>query len=368
VAQIILGDITAGAHIQAIDDSRAGTSQLCSIGTFLKNLSQAMNKEDFHAATTSAAPNLPSLPIYNQLHYLRPLFNKFKRDVLMALFTCLIFIVAMDTYGQNSSYFAESRLACAQGLGEQGVDRARAMGIQVGIADMCVAALKWAATNGRLLDIYISSTGPGGARLLINHLTDSAELSTGQFRPGSLPLEMWKNHELTPSLAFDAGFARSFLEKQKGPSGSISSGELKHRTEACLNLTESLSACVNAGRIQGTLAYQISDSFSNNSTTPASKSESQGPDRAQTAAAIDRKFQNWSQSWRLDHYSSGSVQITDMNCSEQCKASGQFSFTRFGALHTIAFVAFLSSGGDGKYSLGRLCYKDDTTGTLDCTD
>ena len=33
----------------------------------------------------------------------------------------------------------------------------------------------------------------------------------------------------------------------------------------------------------------------------------------------------------------------NIECPEQCKASGEFSFTRFGVLHTIAFVAFIQS-------------------------
>jgi hypothetical protein len=179
---------------------------------------------------------------------------------------------------------------------------------------------------------------------------------------------MWKKGELTPSLAFDAGFTRSFLERQKTPSGSMTVAELKRTTEGCFNLTESLALCADAGRIQGALAYQTSNAFSDNSAMPAPKTETQGPDRVQTEAAIDRKFQIWSQSWSFDRYRPGSVQIADVNCSGQCKASGRFSFVRMGALHTIAFVAFLSSEADGRFSVGRLCYKDDTTNMLDCTD
>ena len=72
----------------------------------------------------------------------------------------------------------------------------------------------------------------------------------------------------------------------------------------------------------------------------------------------------------MDRYRPGSVEITGMTCSEDCKASGRFSFTRFGALHTIEFSVLLPSDGSGKYSLGRLCYKDDTNSDamLDCTD
>ena len=87
------------------------------------------------------------------------------------------------------------------------------MGLQMGLADVCVGALKWTANNGKLLDIYIRGAGQGDARILINRFADSAQSLTGPFRSSSSPLEMWRTGELTPSLAFDAGFSQSFLEK-----------------------------------------------------------------------------------------------------------------------------------------------------------
>jgi hypothetical protein len=178
---------------------------------------------------------------------------------------------------------------------------------------------------------------------------------------------MWNRGELTPSLAFDAGFTRSYLEKPIAPSTPMNPAELQRRTEGCLNENQSLAICADAGRIQGALAYQMNNAFSDNNSAPAAQSQTQGPDRGQTAAAVDRKFQNWAQSWSVDRYRPGSAQVTGMNCSEQCKASGQFSFVRFGSVHTIPFVAFLSLEGNGKYALGRLCYNDETTNMLDCT-
>lgn len=238
----------------------------------------------------------------------------------------------------------------------------------MGPADVCVKALSKTANNGRLFDIYMKGTGQGDARLLVNRFTENAKASLSPFRSGSSPMEMWNRGELTPSLAFDAGFTRSYMEKLPAPSGPLNTAELKRRTEGCLNQTQSLAVCVEAGRIQGSLAFQMNNAFSDNKSTAASRPETQGPDKAQTQAAIDQKFQNWSQRWTWDRYRPGSVQITGMTCSDQCKASGRFSFVRMGALHTIDFVAFLPSQGSGKYSLGRLCYNDDTTNQLDCTD
>jgi hypothetical protein len=292
----------------------------------------------------------------------------FKKNSFLILLACLDFLAPMGMYGQSAASYGEARVACAQGLGRQAVDSARAQGFQRGLADLCVLALSSTASSGKLLDMYRGQTGEEGARLLVNQFTDRARLSTVPFRSSSTPQEMWNKGELTPSLAFDAGFTRSFLDKTKTPPGSIDMAELKRKTEECLSQTQSLAVCADLGGIQGALAYQTSNAFSGSGVTPSPKTAPQGPDKAQTAAAIDRKFQIWAQSWSWDRYQPGSVQITSMDCTEQCKASGRFSFNRLGAIHTIPFVAFLPSVGDGKYSLGRLCYNDDTNGMRECTD
>ena len=288
-------------------------------------------------------------------------FQMLKIKRLLISITCLNFLTTMCLYSQN---YSQARVACAEGLGQQVVIRARNQGLQRGLADLCVMALSSTASNGKLLDMY-----GGDARLLVKRFTDNAQLSTGPFHASGSPQEMWNKGELTPSLAFDAGFTRGYLENTKASAASMNPAELKRKTEECLNQTGSLAVCADVGRVQGALAYQTNNAFSDGGATPSPKPASQGPDRAQTAAAIDRKFQMWSQSWSWDRYIPGSVQIASIDCSEQCKASGQFSFNRMGAVHTIPFVAFLPSGGDGRYSLGRLCYKDDTAnGMQECTD
>jgi hypothetical protein len=296
-----------------------------------------------------------------------PLCGIFRTGGFLSLLGSLALLLPMPTPGQSSSDFGEARIACAEGLGQQAVERARAGGLNRGLADLCVTALNSTAADGKLLEIY-SQTSEAQARLLIKHFTDSAQLSTGPFHADGTPVEMLKKGELIPSLAFDAGFTQSFLEKQKTPSVSMSSAELKRTTEGCLSQTQSLAICVDAGQIQGALAYQTSNAFSNNNAPSTPTTGSQGPDKAQIKALVDRKFQIWSQSWSWDRYLPGSVQITGLDCNGQCRASGQFSFNRMGAIHTIAFVAFLSSESDGKYSIGRLCYNDDTSGMRECVD
>ena len=290
------------------------------------------------------------------------------KDWRLLPLACLVLMAPAGVVGQSASDAAESRLLCVQGLAQRGVDRVQAMGVRMGSAEMCVKALSWTANNGDLLDIYLRGAGRSEARIFVNRLTDNARLSTDPFRTSSSPAEMWRKGELTPSVAFDAGFTRSYLEKPKAPPTSMSSADLQRKTEGCLNETQSLALCADLGRIQAALAYQMNNAFSGGSAAPSTETQSSGPDRAATAAAIDRKFQTWAQSWSFDRYTPGSAQVTGINCSEQCKASGQFSFVRFTSVHTIPFVAFLSPAGNGKYSLTRLCYNDETKNMMDCTN
>jgi hypothetical protein len=301
---------------------------------------------------------------------LRPPFKTINQDVFPTVLACLIFLVPMSIGSQTPSDVTESRRACAQGLGRQAVDRASAMGVQMGLADVCVKALNWTANNGKLLDLYAGVSGEGNARQFVNRVTDNARSSTTPFRASGSPQEMSNNGKLIPSVVFDAGFTRSFLEKTTLPSGSIDMAALKSRTEGCLTENQSLAVCAEVGQIQGALAYQTSSAFSGSSGTPAPKSGQQGPDRAETEVAIDQKFQTWSQSWSWDRYSPKSAHLTSIDCSGQCKASGQFTFTRLGTPHTIPFVAIIQTENGGRYSLGRLCYDDSTTGTSmrDCTN
>lgn len=238
----------------------------------------------------------------------------------------------------------------------------------MGLADVCVKALNWTANHGQLLDFYAGSSGQGNARQVVDRIADTARSSSTPFRSSASPQEMLNHGQLIPSIAFDAGFTQSFLEKTVPPSESVDMAALKIRTEECLNENQSLAVCADTGRIQGALAYQTASAFSESSATTAQKTEQQGPDREQTEAAIDQKFQNWSRSWSWDRYSPGSAHVTSIDCSSQCKASGQFTFTRMGAPHTIPFVVFIQSEDGGKYSLGRLCYNDNTTNMRDCTD
>ncbi len=300
---------------------------------------------------------------------LRSLFESSKRRGALSLFSCLVLFMPMNLPGQNESDIAETRSDCAQGLGRQAVNRAHSLGLQMGLADVCVKALNWIANHGQLLDFYAAGSSLGDARQLVARIADTARSSSSPFRASGSPEEMLRRGQLIPSIAFDAGFTQSFLDKTASPSESADMTALRIRTEECLNENQTLTACAETGRIQGALAYQTASAFSDSrAATTAQKTEQQGPDREQIQTAIDQKFQNWSRSWSWDRYSPGSAHVTTIDCSSQCKASGQFTFTRMGAPHTIPFVVFIQSEDKGKYSLGRLCYDDNTTNMRDCTD
>jgi len=282
----------------------------------------------------------------------------------------LILLTALCADAQSASDFAESRAACAMGRGGEVVSRANAMGFRMGLAEACVKALTWAASNNRLLELYADSAGQANALTLVVKITDNATAATAPFHLTDSAQKMVSGGHLVPSIAFDAGFTRGYLEKASPPSGSMDMPTLNRRTEGCLNEAQSLAACAEAGRLQGSLASQMNNAFSNpnSNSHPASRNESQGPERASTEAAVNRKFMEWSRSWSMDRYSPGSARIEGIDCSGQCKASGRFTFIRWGVAHTIPFVAFMQSQGDGNYRIGRLCYDDDTSNMRDCTN
>jgi hypothetical protein len=279
-----------------------------------------------------------------------------------------IAVAPIATLGQGAADVAQSRTACAQGLGQQALNRAQMMGFRMGLSDLCVKALDWSATNGKLLDLYSNGNGQSNARLIVNTLTDKARTSTGPFRPTGSAEQMWSSGELTPSLAFDAGFTRSFLEKKTPSSGQTNMAALESRTEGCLTENQPLAVCVEVGRVQGALAYQTNAAFGDSRGSSAPKSASKKIDRAQVESALDEKFQAWSRSWSWDRYNIHSASVDGVDCSGQCKASGKFMFNRLGTFHTIHFVAFIQIGADGGYSVERLCYDDPTSNSRDCTD
>lgn len=320
---------------------------------------------EFSAFGADLTSNFRHLPVRG---HSRSLFESSKGRGVLNLFACLVLLVPMNLLGQDESDIAESRSNCAQGLGRQAVNRAHSLGLQMGLADVCVKALNWIANHGHLIDFYAIGSDSGNARQFVGRIADSARSSSSPFRASGSPQEMLSHGQLIPSMAFDAGFTESYLDKAAPPSQSVDMAVLKIRTEECLNESQSLAVCAETGRIQGALAYQTASAFSDSGATTAQKTEHQGPDREQTEAAIDRKFQKWSRSWSWDRYSQGSAHVTSIDCSSQCKASGSFTFTRMGAPHTIPFVVFIQSEDEGKYSLGRLCYDDNTTNMRDCTD
>jgi hypothetical protein len=219
-----------------------------------------------------------------------PLHKALRAGGFLTLLGSLTLLPPLTAFGQSSSSFAEARVACAEGLGQQAVERARAGGLNRGLADLCVTALNSTAADGKLLEIY-GHTGEADARLLIKRFIDSAQLSTSPFHADGTPAEMLKKGEWIPSLAFDAGFTQSFLERQKVPSVSMSSAELKRKTEGCLSQTQSLAICVDAGRIQGALAYQTSKAFSDNNAPSTPIAGSPVPNKSQIKTLVDQKFQ-----------------------------------------------------------------------------
>jgi hypothetical protein len=259
---------------------------------------------------------------------------------------------------------------CAAAAAQEGVDAVRRTGKDVTLADQCVAALRWTAHDGKLLELYINeyaAADEASARTYIKKITDDAVRETAPFQPRGTPKEMWGRGDNMPSYVFDAAFALGFLEKASPPAIPPDLAQLRSQTEACLNLRASLATCAAVGRMQGALAYQARGSVGE--YYDSSQVQLDGPDWPQAEGTIDERFAEWSSSWSTDQYQSGSAHITGMHCdARNCRTQGRFSFFRSGVAYAIEFLADFGRQGEDKYHLDRLCYNDTTIGQRDCTD
>lgn len=157
-------------------------------------------------------------------------------------------------------------------------------------------------------------------------------------------------------------FARDVVEQLgiiEESHGGADSAEIRKLTNNAPALKATIDHCRDVG-----LVYEDGDA-----PAPSEGSGNAGPDRDRTQAAIDNKFVRWSANWMVDNYLQGSAHIDAMDCgSDGCVASGHFSFSRGGAVHTIDFTAQIPSARNNEYALGRLCYNDTTTGMRDCAN
>jgi len=276
---------------------------------------------------------------------------------------------AMQVLGNfDAGNTSDWRLLCAKGLAQDAVNNGRKQGWTIELADVCVAALRWTAHDGKLLAPYMNGTHDDGARFYIDSSTDDAALKTETFFSHGTPQEMWKAGDLTPSEVFDTGFARSFLEKDALPDKPTNLVQLKRWTTSCMNMEAPLSVCAAMGRLQGALAFAARDSVGDYHPSK-SQSKDQGPDKGEAETAINNGFISWSSGWSMDRYQRGSAHIDNISCGERgCQATGRFTFFRMGNMLTIPFSADFNYAKDEKYYLDQLCYSDNTTGMRDCTN
>lgn len=98
-------------------------------------------------------------------------------------------------------------------------------------------------------------------------------------------------------------------------------------------------------------------------------SMAQAQDISAMQVAVDDQFAQWSSTWGVDRYVPGSSRIEGKQCKDKrCTVWGKFTFTRFGAPHSIAFSATIDHSQSLRLSVARLCYDDNTTGMRDCVD
>lgn len=263
------------------------------------------------------------------------------------------------------------RRACAIGVVQNLIDDAAKKGTEIDAADVCVAALRWTARDGKLLTVYMDGDHEAGARFYIEASTDDAALKPEPFKATDTPEKMWNHGDLTPSTVFDSAFTRAYLHQEPVPDQPINTVLLKRETEECMSMTTSLATCAAAGKVQGALAYRARNSVGNyqaDSSQPEPQ-KNEGPDRTQATQAINEGFIHWSSGWAMDRYQPGSAQIDTVNCGDQgCQAQGKFTFFRMGAPLRIPFLADFNYAKNDQYYLNRLCYNDTSTGMQDCTE
>src|ERR1700733_11266228 len=69
------------------------------------------------------------------------IFRVSRKSLILSLPAFLIWFAPLSTHGQNASDVAQARLDCAQGHRQRAVTRAQGMGLQGGLADVCVKSL-----------------------------------------------------------------------------------------------------------------------------------------------------------------------------------------------------------------------------------
>lgn len=186
-----------------------------------------------------------------------------------------------------------------------------------------------------------------------------AGTSNNQNRMHYFQLGMEKSWIYAENVGASLGISQ---EQFKADESAMGDTELNKMLADASYYQDGLARCERLGLIYATALQEPAQ-------YPSQQTNGQGSDQDQIQASIDEKFRAWSMSWMVDRYVPGSAYIDQLNCSKGgCEAYGQFTFTRGEARVTIPFDAQAPETSPHQFMIGRLCYRDSTTGTSDCVN
>lgn len=122
-------------------------------------------------------------------------------------------------------------------------------------ADTCIAALARLGRDRQLAEQYHRLVeAVGGDNAVVNGLPRAISDAAASGR-ATVVVGGGKGIDVTPSMAFDAGFTVAFQEGAATPTGRIDDARLKAVTESCLGDDQAAATCASVGYLQGARAF-----------------------------------------------------------------------------------------------------------------
>jgi hypothetical protein len=152
---------------------------------------------------------------------------------------------------------ANLRKSCALGGEPARVAESRAGGAYFtpDAADGCVTALVRTAHDGHLPQLYQKLLTEMGGDVANYEKWPRVIGAAALASKADVAIGSNKATELTPAIAFDAGFTVAYQEGKAGKSGSVVAATLKALAELCLSQHGDVAKCFSAGYMYGAHAF-----------------------------------------------------------------------------------------------------------------
>ncbi len=159
----------------------------------------------------------------------------------------------MLTDDYQPALIANARRNCALGLEPADVaeDRSEGAYFTPDAADSCVTALARTARDGRLAELYREFLTEMGGSVGGSERWPRAIGAAVLNGNGKVALGNNKAAEVTPALAFDAGFTVAYQEGGASKVVTTDTQQLKIVAEACLGQRQDAGTCFSAGYVYG---------------------------------------------------------------------------------------------------------------------